>query len=243
MMAKLKDETGNRYGRWTVLERVENSKGNQARWLCHCDCGNEGVVAGSFLRRGDSKSCGCLRRDQSGRHNFIDITGQKFGHLIAVRRDGSSKKGEATWFCRCRCGNTSVVTGTHLRTGRVRTCGCSHSLPVGEASFNSVVRRIKYGALKRSYEWGLSKEQCRQLMTQPCYYCGAEPVQTTHPAGCNGAFVHNGLDRTDNEKGYEVGNVVPCCEICNKAKRTLTIEQFRLWALSLYNHFVSAHNQ
>jgi hypothetical protein len=60
-----KDETGNRYGRLVVasFDHVDN-RGN-ARWNCHCDCGNDTVQRGSVLRRGETVSCGCFHREQA----------------------------------------------------------------------------------------------------------------------------------------------------------------------------------
>ena len=49
---------GQRFGRWVVIEYVGNS-----RWLCHCDCGNEGVVITGNLRSNGSLSCGCLANE------------------------------------------------------------------------------------------------------------------------------------------------------------------------------------
>lgn len=55
------DETGNRYGKLTVLERYfENNKENRALWLCLCDCGNKRIVSGTDLRNGRVNSCGCI---------------------------------------------------------------------------------------------------------------------------------------------------------------------------------------
>lgn len=62
MGTPLKDETGNRYGRLTVLRRYDTSKpsGVGAYWLCRCDCGREVAVLGAKLRNGNTRSCGCL---------------------------------------------------------------------------------------------------------------------------------------------------------------------------------------
>lgn len=54
------DLSGKRFGRWEVLSRGENDKRGQAQYNCRCTCGTEKVVAGYSLRRGESKSCGCL---------------------------------------------------------------------------------------------------------------------------------------------------------------------------------------
>lgn len=59
---RLIDLTGQRFGRLTVVKKVP-SKTSNARWLCKCDCGNYTEVLGTTLRRGESKSCGCLKSD------------------------------------------------------------------------------------------------------------------------------------------------------------------------------------
>lgn len=57
------DLTGKTFGRWTVIARAP-SRGatKKARWYCRCSCGTERDVAGVSLRRGFSKSCGCLHK-------------------------------------------------------------------------------------------------------------------------------------------------------------------------------------
>lgn len=64
------DMTGQRFGRLTVLERVEDYcldyygwTDRKAMWRCRCDCGAEVTVIGANLRRGATRSCGCLRSD------------------------------------------------------------------------------------------------------------------------------------------------------------------------------------
>lgn len=55
----LKDLTGQRFGKLTVISRAETKKDRKARWLCRCDCGNETIVIGRSLRVGMTQSCGC----------------------------------------------------------------------------------------------------------------------------------------------------------------------------------------
>lgn len=59
---KMIDHTGQRFTRLVVLRR-DGSVRQQAAWLCRCDCGIEKQIAGTELRNGDTKSCGCLSRD------------------------------------------------------------------------------------------------------------------------------------------------------------------------------------
>ena len=59
------DETGNRYGKLTVLYKIENkTKRDGVIWHCKCDCGNEKDIFGIDLRSGNVASCGCLGKSQ-----------------------------------------------------------------------------------------------------------------------------------------------------------------------------------
>ena len=58
------EETGHRYGRLEVIERSRVAQ-HGAHWLCQCDCGSTSVIAGSSLRRGLSRSCGCSRHSRT----------------------------------------------------------------------------------------------------------------------------------------------------------------------------------
>lgn len=62
-----KDLTGSRFGRLSVLEFMGTEAG-RTRWRCLCDCGKEVVVKGIYLTTGDTKSCGCLKREQEKVH-------------------------------------------------------------------------------------------------------------------------------------------------------------------------------
>lgn len=75
--SRLKDITGQRFGRLTVIEQAE-SKNNHARWVCKCDCGNKRIVYGSSLFSGETKSCGCWNKDKMLKHNLTDT---KLAHI------------------------------------------------------------------------------------------------------------------------------------------------------------------
>lgn len=65
------DLTGQQFGRFTVISRGETRKG-KTHWICRCQCGTEKQVAGSSLRGGLSKSCGCLH-DEVSRRTMIAL--------------------------------------------------------------------------------------------------------------------------------------------------------------------------
>jgi hypothetical protein len=54
---------GRTFGRLTVLDLHSVTEANRRRWICSCECGGQTVAAGQELRRGNVRSCGCLRRE------------------------------------------------------------------------------------------------------------------------------------------------------------------------------------
>jgi hypothetical protein len=47
----------------------------------------------------------------------------------------------------------------------------------------------------------------------------APPSNVMNHLNAHAAFIYNGIDRVDNSIGYEMGNVVTCCVVCNLMKR------------------------
>lgn len=88
-MSKFNDLTGQKFGRLTVVKRVEDAiteKGNRfTQWLCSCDCGNDDIVIfGSALTRKKrpTLSCGCLQRDKVSGITKNDYEFSNDGYVI-----------------------------------------------------------------------------------------------------------------------------------------------------------------
>lgn len=62
------DLAGQRFGRLTVLEYVGLNDQYVARWRCRCDCGTVCVINSTDLRKGKTRSCGCLRSEVATAH-------------------------------------------------------------------------------------------------------------------------------------------------------------------------------
>lgn len=54
----------------------------------------------------------------------IDLTGQRFGRLVALKSTNRRTDGKIVWKCRCSCGNIHEVSGKSLRSGNTKSCGC-----------------------------------------------------------------------------------------------------------------------
>lgn len=57
----------------------------------------------------------------------IDLTGMRFGKLVALER--ATNRGKKTyWLCQCDCGNKKEVQTCHLTSGKIRSCGCINNI-------------------------------------------------------------------------------------------------------------------
>lgn len=63
-MGKIIDITGQRFGRLVVIEYIKLDKNRQSIWKCKCDCGNEVLKKGYYLRNKWTNSCGCLNKEK-----------------------------------------------------------------------------------------------------------------------------------------------------------------------------------
>ena len=168
-------------------------------------------------------------------------SGKKYSRLTVLQRAGTNNAHQATWLCRCDCGKETVVAGHSLRRGFTKSCGClrANRLPKGEAAFRMMYLGIKRNAKRRDLDWELTRDQTRELVKQPCHYCGIAPLQCAKGRWnrLNGDFLYNGLDRIDNNIGYIHSNIVSCCGRCNRAKDTMGIEEFREWIAKIHERF------
>jgi hypothetical protein len=176
-------------------------------------------------------------------HNFNDKAGRIYGDLTVIGLHGfritKNGKKKSLWECKCICGKKVIIIAGNLSSGNTTNCGCNKAerlqfyvdtilrLPEGEASFNCVYSKYRYGARKRNLEFELSKEKFKELCIDNCFYCNKSPT-TIEPANGyrNGEFIYNGIDRVNNDLGYVEGNCVTCCTICNYMKHALTQKDF-----------------
>lgn len=122
----MKDLSGERYGRFTVLRFSHKDKWGTDYFLCHCDCGKDVAVHSRSLTKGRSKSCGCLRNELLSLKSRKDLRGKKFGRLSVLRPrfDLPKKHNNFLWECKCECGKIGVYITSRLIGGQVKSCGC-----------------------------------------------------------------------------------------------------------------------
>ena len=133
-MGKMKDLTGQRFGKLVVIECAGKLDGRRYSWKCKCDCGNEKIIAGASLTSGNTRSCGCLAKEtglnkwnkEQSEQAKIPIE-TKFGKLTVIEDLGMRQQIEGhnrRWYkCRCDCGNIHEVMANALKQGQIISCG------------------------------------------------------------------------------------------------------------------------
>lgn len=127
MVKKFNDLSGKRFGKLCVIARTDDyvSPGGHKliQYDCLCDCGNHRNVIASALTSGKTKAC----EECTVLHNFVDLTGQQFGHLTVLRQIenyvSSGGNSFVQYECKCDCGNIKNVTALKLRSGHTKSCG------------------------------------------------------------------------------------------------------------------------
>lgn len=147
----------------------------------------------------------------------LDLTGKRFGRLIAAYSTGSNNQGNSMWFCQCDCGNTIVVNSQNLKNGHTKSCGCWKSAVTAERNTarmigdiprqKSRLYRIYYGMLSRCYN--SKDDHFRDYGGRGITICeewknSYEMFETW--ALANGYSKKLTIDRIDNDKGYSPEN-------------------------------------
>jgi hypothetical protein len=209
-------------------------------------------IRGILKREGLYKKRISNSKEKKG-YNINNLLNKKFGKLKVISLVGSSKKSGISlvyWLCECECGVTRDIPSKSLVSGNTKSCGCSQKnfaktklksynrLPDGEASFNSLYKNLERRALKKQIDFDIPKDIFKILTKKNCYYCGVEPKQTSRNRKDSTQYIYNGLDRIDNNLGYTLDNVTPCCGRCNRMKNILTQDFFISHISKIYNNLL-----
>lgn len=129
MSIRLVISLGTRFGNLTVTGEggyKSLSNGQTKRMLtCRCDCGAEVTTYMDSLRRGLTKSCGCLRKTKVRETAPI---GKQFERLTVIGEAFTRSKPNGKLYrimrCKCSCGNSTDVSLDNLKSGTTKSCGC-----------------------------------------------------------------------------------------------------------------------
>ena len=108
--------------------------------------------------------------------------------------------------------------------------------PNMDSTYKLLRTSVQHGAKRRGYEYKLSFEEYKDIVTKPCYWCGIEPP-LKNPKGERVPTLPapaHGIDRLDNTIGYTYDNCVSSCQTCNVAKNNSSAIEFRSWIERVY---------
>jgi len=133
------DITNQKFGRLTALYPTEKRSGNNVVWHCVCECGNEKDISSNSLRRGLTKSCGCLHKQRASEANKKDIIGKQFGLWTVLEEVPERNQNQKIVYkCQCACGTIREVVGANLLNGGSQSCGCLN-MSHGELKINKLL--------------------------------------------------------------------------------------------------------
>lgn len=100
---------------------------------------------------------------------------------------------------------------------------------------NKLFYKYRMQATRRNIKFNLRQYDFLRIIEQNCFYCGNEP--SNRETTTSGHILsYNGIDRIDNNRGYESDNIVPCCKICNSMKSDLSYDLFINQMKQIINH-------
>lgn len=228
---------GKKFGKLLVIKELPKRSSRSVVWECLCDCGEKVFPTTSHLIRNRATSCRLCK--------INDLKGIRFGRLIAINRLPKSKNGCRLWLCKCDCGKIVEIKSSHLKRGTTKSCGClrlKYTEPTLRAK-KIIYTSYKLSAKRKGLEFSIPFENFVDIISLNCFYCDSEPKNIKIEGKIRKTtFKYNGIDRMDNSKGYIIGNIVPCCKMCNMAKNDMSIEKFLNWGLNLSSKICSTTN-
>jgi hypothetical protein len=237
----------NKFDIITKLQYLDEAgyKGKGMRYikvLC-TSCNTEHIKQFASIKAGYISTCG-NKQCKISTSNFHKII-YKIGENVAnttftyIEEDLEKSTSNHRYFkVKCSCGDI-ISTRIDKVKGTCRKCANNlrkdsfteqHKLSL----IKSLITSYNKGAINRKYSFNLSFDIFNKLIFQDCYYCGDLPGNKITKG--NKSMYYNGIDRKDNNLGYDESNCVSCCAKCNMMKNKWSHNDFIDHLLKITNN-------
>ncbi|MGY0694087.1 hypothetical protein ACW2QC_15115 [Virgibacillus sp. FSP13] len=172
---------GKKFGRLTVIKKLDSKRNGYSLWKVLCDCGNLDMATTGHLNSKSKKSCGCLNLE------IEDISGVK-KNMLTVKQKANfrSQNGETLWDCICDCGNKTYITRDKLMSGHKKSCGCLKDLRLEKhPNWKDGVSAVQKYLRRSINEW---KQASLKATNYKCFISGEKGRLVVHHADDNHPF-------------------------------------------------------
>lgn len=244
-LQRLNPITGDRRNRLVFVKEVEpriSSSGKTRIGVFRCDCGNEMTTSLSEWNNGATKSCGCLRVERNQERARINLQqGDRFGRLVVVSGPTRTRDGKGVSVRQvqvaCDCGVKLLASVRGLSSGVTKSCGCltreliserfkTHGHTVGRERtpeyviYCAMIGRATNKNNKQYGEYGgMGRGVAEEWRDFQAFYDEVGPRPTPD----------HSIERIDNRKGYEPGNV----RWATKEEQSENTARSRIWTTPL----------
>lgn len=162
----------------------------------------------------------------------LELTGKRFGRLVARKDTGERKQRQSVWLCRCDCGKDIDVQAGNLQSGNTKSCGCLRDdlrlvAPLKHGGARSIGHSVEYTT------WWSMIARCKYPSTHAYPWYGGRGIKVCDRWSGDAGFAHFladmglrpgdgwSIDRIDPDGEYEPANCrwLPMAENAARARR------------------------